>query len=136
MTNDLEQWISLIFATSRMIRRETCHGEKMSLGSYLKIGTLIYISEHKDPTMKEIADFLNIKPPSVTSLVNGLVKSGQIERITDKKDKRIVRLAITSNGKKILADGLNKKREKIKSILSNLDSTDRKNLINILTKLV
>ncbi len=136
MDADLEQLISLIFATTRKIRAQNDSGEKMSINSYLRIGTLIYICENKDPTMKSLADYLNITPPSVTSLVNGLVKSMQIKRIADKKDKRIARLVITPNGKKTLENGLNKKREKLKEILSRLDNLERKNLINILNKLL
>ncbi|RKY72244.1 MAG: hypothetical protein DRP97_00920 [Candidatus Latescibacterota bacterium] len=85
--------------------------------------------------MKEVADYFCITPPSATSLINPLVKSEMLKRVYDKNDRRIVRLSITSKGRKELKRGFNKLNNNMKKILMQLNINEQKNIIRILEKL-
>lgn len=135
MENDIKQIISLMFTTGRLIKECGEGIANMSPYSHLQLETLRYVSEEKIPTMRKVADYLCITPPSATSLINGLVKSGQLSRKTDKKDRRIVRLVVTSKGKQDLCSGLNQIHQNMAKIFEHLNKAERKNLIDILTKL-
>ncbi len=132
--DDLNYLIKLMFATGRIIRKRTKKKERPNPFSILQLETLAYIKEEK-PVMKEVADFLCITPPSATSLINKLVKAGMLERFFDKDDRRIVRLAITDKGEKMLCQEFSKVAHHIKKILIKLNNQEKKNLIKILEKL-
>ena len=131
---DIGQLISMIFAVSRLIRERAQHREKINPFSFLQLETLRYVAEKGDPSMKDIADYLCITPPSATSLTNSLVKARQLERIHDKDDRRFVRLVITPKGKTALASGFKKITTRMRKVVSNLDAKERDDLFKILEK--
>ena len=132
---NIEQLISMIFTTSRLIRERAKNREKIDPFSFLQLETLRYVAEKGDPSMKNVADYLYITPPSATSLINSLVKTKQLERIHDKDDRRLVRLVITPKGKTALASGFKKITTRMRRLLSNLDAKEKDNLFKILEKL-
>lgn len=60
---------------------------------------LKYLSENKNATQKEIADFLHISPPSVATSVKRMEEAGLIMKVADKKDARCNNLKLTKKGK-------------------------------------
>lgn len=69
---------------------------------------LKYLSEHKDVTQKEIADFLHISQPAVAKSLKKLEESGFIVRFENKKDTRCHKLKLTKKGQELVkyADNL------------------------------
>jgi len=131
---NIEQLISMIFAVSRLIRERAKDREKIDPFSFLRLETLRYVAEKDNPSMKDVADYLCVTPPSATSLINSLVEAGQIERIYDKDDRRFVRLAVTPKGKTALASGFKKITTRMRRLLSNLNAKERSDLFKILEK--
>jgi len=132
---NIEQLISAIFSTSRLIREHTENREGLDPFSFFQLETLRYVAEKNNPSMKNIADYLCITPPSATSLINRLVKAKQIERTKDKCDRRLVRLVITPKGEKTFGSGFKKIVKQMRKVLSNLSKKERVDLIAILQKL-
>ena len=132
---DIGQLISMVFATSRLIRERAKDREKIDPFSFLQLETLRYVAEKDNPSMKDIADYLCVTPPSATSLINSLAEAGQLERIHDKNDRRFVRLIVTHKGKTALARGFKKITTRMRRILSNLNARERSDLFKILEKL-
>jgi DNA-binding MarR family transcriptional regulator len=133
MSDHIEQIISLIFTTRKMLheQKELHKGKCCSL---LHIIALNHI-QHDKPLMKNIADFLGVSPPSATSLVNTLAKSELIYRETDNADRRIVRIMISKKGKKFLEAHKKKMAEKMRENLSRLSAKERQQLKEILEKI-
>ncbi len=131
----IEHLISLIFTTTRLIRERTRRPERINPFSFLRLGALRYVSEKGTPSMSEVADYLCITPPSVTSLINGLVKARQLSRLFDKDDRRIVRLAITPSGIKTVHEGFDAIAKRMEKVLDKLDDKEKDELSNILEKL-
>ncbi len=128
--------ISLIFKTNRLIRKRLIKRKKhLDPFSILRFEALRYIVEKKNPLMKEVADYFCITPPSVTSLIDSLVKSGVVKRVYDKNDRRAIRLFITSKGKKEFEKGINKINDNMRKVLRQLNLKELKNLMKILEKL-
>ena len=132
---DIGQLISMVFATSRLIRERAKDREKIDPFSFLQLETLRYVAEKDNPSMRDIADYLCVTPPSATSLINGLAEAGQLERVHDKNDRRFVRLVVTPKGKTVLASGFKKIITRMRKILSNLNARERSDLFKILEKL-
>ena len=132
---NIEQLVSMIFTTSRLIRERSGNQEKIDPFSILQLETLRYVDEKENPSMREIADYLCITAPSATSLIDTLVKSRWLERIHDKADRRLVRLIVTPKGKEALVIGFNKITKRIPAVLGNLSEKERADLVMILEKL-
>lgn len=134
-TTNLEKLVSMIFTTSRLIRERSGNQEKIDPFSMLQLETLRYVNDKENPSMREIADYLCITAPSATSLIDTLVKSKRLERIHDKTDRRLVRLAVSPKGKEALIVGFKKITKRIQTVLNNLSEKERVDLILILEKL-
>ena len=123
-----------MFAAGRLLRvRALTEGFS---ASQLHIGTLRYIAEKKKPLMHEVAQFLRVSPPSATSIVNTLVKQGEVRRVEDKNDRRTVRLEITARGQKTLDDSAWRKHGLIQDAIQGLNEHERMEFKNILEKII
>ena len=132
MANDeIEQIINLMFDAKRMA--------EFNMGSQrfspLHLRALYFISNRPKVVMKNIADLFGITPPSATSLVNGMVKSGLITRSAQKSDRRVVELKMTKKGTSLLTTGFVHFKKRIRQALSLLNNQERKALFGILKKL-
>lgn len=66
---------------------------------------LLAIRGHYDsrgPTVGEVADYLLLKHHSAVELANRTQDLGLIERVADAQDHRVVRLTLTSDGRRVL----------------------------------
>ena len=86
--------------------------------------------------MKDIADNFCVTCPSATAVIDRLAELGIIRRVSDAKDRRIVRLALTSKGKITLKRGLKELSNRMEKMLSGLNKKDREDLKRILNKIV
>ncbi len=134
-TDSLDQLATLMLQTGRQIREGTKGKDSFSPYTALRLEALGFIASSKDPTMRDVAHYFGITPPSTTSLINGLVKSGAITRKLDSNDRRVTRLAITAAGRKAYATSHAQLAGHMKDIFKNLSETERIALIKIFQKL-
>jgi DNA-binding MarR family transcriptional regulator len=55
-------------------------------------------------TVGELAEELSVRPPTVTGLTDRLIKQDLIERSSDPADRRVVRVDLTEEGRRVLAE--------------------------------
>ncbi len=67
----------------------------------VQLMTLHFVKHNDNCKTSDIANFLSVSPPDATRIVETLVKKGFVERINDENDRRIMRIRITDNGKKV-----------------------------------
>jgi DNA-binding MarR family transcriptional regulator len=132
MPNQIEQIINLMFEAKKLLSNGHKHRSSFSP---LHLRILHYISRNQDTVMKDIADLCGITPPSATSLVEGMVKSGLITRTERKSDRRIVHLKITKKGQAMLKSGFQRFTKKIREALHTLTHEERETLIRIIKKI-
>lgn len=124
-----DKWMSLLLQ----------HGSRLTRGCSMPASQLFLarMLKFKGPSrVSDIADFLGVTSPAVTSLVNELVKSGYVnrQRITD--DRRVTLIELNENGQMALDKAEKERKEKMAEVLCHLDTTDIENLLNTLAKLV
>ena len=124
--------LPLMFEMGRLLKREMCR-DGVDVASFLHIETLRYIEEQGMPSMRDIAEYLKIAPPSATTLINSFVKDGILERVEDAADRRIVRLKLSSKGRKILAEAMQKRAQAFSRLVAHLSSHDSEELVRILS---
>jgi DNA-binding MarR family transcriptional regulator len=124
----------LVFRRSILehIRKE---GLKCDL-TFSQAEVLDFIRHSGKETMKSIADYLKITPPSATEIVKEMEKRGLIKRIDDEKDRRIVSIVLTPAAEKLFVS-LHKRKEFIlKKMLSRLNKKDCESFERIIRVLI
>jgi DNA-binding MarR family transcriptional regulator len=133
-TGNINQLISLLFSTGRIIHETEDAPKGCDPLSVLRLETLRYIST-RSPSMNEISTYLRTTPPSATSLVDGLVRAGQLKRISDRKDRRRVKLAVTAKGRRVLERSMKILVTNMSKTFGLLSEREIKTLILILDKI-
>lgn len=104
--------------------------------SLMHIKALDFIARAKEPSMRDVAEFLMITSPGATMVVDKLVANEEIDRRADADDRRIVRLVITARGRETLDTGMNIVKEYISQRLSVLNKTEQKQFSLLLKKII
>jgi len=130
----IEELVSLLFNTPRTIREHTKAKNRLDVFSALRAETLRFIGQ-KNPTMKELADYLHITAPSVTKLTDGLFGKGYIKKQSGIEDKRITRLLLTKKGERTIKDSTEQSVKKLGMVFSKLSQKDIDSFIAILKKI-
>ena len=68
----------------------------------LRLMYLIY--QRNELTISELAELMVVRRPTITGLTDRLVKQKLIRRLSDKTDRRIVRIALTKEGRRVLGE--------------------------------
>jgi long-chain acyl-CoA synthetase len=71
-----------------------------------------------------LAKSLDVRPPSVTALIDGLVARGLVDRRQEDNDRRRVELRITKEGTRLVADADRVVNERLTHIAGYLPSKD------------
>ncbi|OIP78235.1 MAG: hypothetical protein AUK17_02555 [Parcubacteria group bacterium CG2_30_44_18] len=121
--------------TQRLIGDKIRRDEDVGFFSITQLEILRYIDVERQPLMREVAEYLKVTPPSVTFLIDPLVRAGKLRRLSDKKDRRIVRLAITAKGKRALNEGFKKIKGRVGGVFEKLNKKEINNLIKIHQKI-
>jgi len=126
---------SVFFAFTRVIK-SAIQASSTATCSFLQMKTLSYVKEQGEPTMGDIAYELRASSPAVTAIIDKLVETNDLERITDLNDRRIIKLRLTKSGKETLDKSMKAVHKNIQNKLSVLSDSEQKDLINILQKLI
>ncbi len=137
-TTKAEELPQLMFEMGRLLKREiSSAGDALS---YLDAETLRYIEERTQdgatPSMREVAVYLRIAPPSATVIIDGLVKEGMLERTADAKDRRVVRLSISKKGTSRLEKMMQLRAEAFSRVIAHLSTKDCEDLTRILSLII
>jgi MarR family transcriptional regulator, organic hydroperoxide resistance regulator len=101
-----------------------------------QLDTMAYLYEHKKAKMSELSKNAMVKMPTMTDMINKLIKTGVVKREHDEKDRRTVWVSITKEVEKMVAFHLNKRDESIASLMKVLTEDEKKQAVTILKKLV
>lgn len=81
-----------------------CFRQMSALGIHPgQIPFIMLLSQHEDMSQKEIAEELQVKPPTVNVMVQRMEKAGIIGRKHDPDDQRVTRVFLTEKGQKMKA---------------------------------
>jgi DNA-binding MarR family transcriptional regulator len=81
---------------------------------------LVQIARGTDAS-SSLAQKLAVSAPSVTSVVDGLVQRGAVERAHSVEDRRRIALALTEDGRRLLQGAEDALRERLQSIADELE---------------
>ena len=105
----------------------------MQAAQYRMLGVLM--REGTPLSMSELGKRLYISKPYMTVLVDQLIEDGHVQRIPDTRDRRVINITITAEGRRHLKQAASRYKDNIKNILSDLDRKDLEDLCQSLEKL-
>lgn len=106
---------------------------------HLNLGRLclLYMLEEKDyeALPSELGDELAVTRANVSGLLGSLEKLHYIKRAFDANDRRKIKVTMTDDGKKILAQAWPVYEEVVKDLFSELTKDEKENLLSIMNRL-
>jgi DNA-binding MarR family transcriptional regulator len=90
-------------------------------------------------SLGELAEAEQVRPPTMSRIVAGLVRAGLVRRGKTTEDGRRVRLEATAKGTRILQEGRQRRVESLAHAVSSLSEEDRETLggmIEVLEKVI
>jgi MarR family 2-MHQ and catechol resistance regulon transcriptional repressor len=131
-----DQTVSLFFSASRALKHKLGLDNPLSRLPMAQMEALRFVRERVSAQMKQVAEFLDITPPSATALINHLAQSGLVKRTFDRKDRRTIHLTLTKKGRAVLDKGIKQRCKIFKLMLGNLNTKEQSEFIRILKKMV
>jgi DNA-binding MarR family transcriptional regulator len=95
---------------------------------------IVFLGKNQQVIMREIAEFLQVPLSTTTGIVDKLVESGYLSRFHSNEDRRIIKVGLSSSGKKsfnLLQTSLHNMG---KTVLGDLTPTERDQFIGLLGK--
>lgn len=96
---------------------------------------LCIIYEKGQVTMGELCKEISSACSTATDLADKLEKAGYVERIREKRDRRVVRLSILPKGEKLIKKVTERRAETLSLIMDTFDQEDRMKMISFLETL-
>jgi DNA-binding MarR family transcriptional regulator len=100
--------------------------------------TLYRAGEDGKPMLRvtDLGERLLIRPPSVTGVIDRLVRAGYLDRLSSPDDKRAKLIALTPAGRQLVETLHNAHDEQVTALLNVLTAADQKDLHRILEQFV
>ncbi len=133
-SQELSESISYIQRMARTLlkqRSDALIQGKVTMPQYLSLELL---SNRGHLKMNVIAKALHISLPAATGLVNRLVKMKLVKRGYDPKDRRVIFIELTAEGKKITERTKLARRKIIEEMFGGISEAERKAYIEIIRK--
>src|SRR5579864_4654555 len=77
-------------------------------------------------TLGELATIEQVRPPTMSRIVDGLVKQNLVDRITEETDRRTIRITPTRKGRKLLLEGKTRRVRALAKRLGDLTHEELK----------
>jgi DNA-binding MarR family transcriptional regulator len=100
--------------------------------TFSQVEILHFIGITGKKTMKSIADYLKITPPSVTEMIKEMEKKNLVKRTNEKKDRRTVSVMLTKHSRERYISISKSKQSILNQMTSKLSSEDKKSLERII----
>ena len=79
-------------------------------------------------SLAALAQEEQVRPPTMTRIVDALVRDGLVTREADPADRRMVRIAATDEGRRLLGEGRRRRVAAVTERLSRLADSERRAL--------
>jgi DNA-binding MarR family transcriptional regulator len=132
----LEKAMGLYLRSAGMIdpfRMRTWKGLELTV---TQLRVLLVLREDPGAPAGVLAERLRVTPPTVTGLVDRLVRSGAVQREEDPKDRRLVRNVLTERGQEVLGEVEREGRTFLTQVFERLSKEQLSGLVESLEALV
>jgi len=123
-----------VMRLSRRLRQQVAGGVTSS-----QVSALATVERLETPTLGELAASEKVRPPSMTRIVVGLEAAGLVSRRVDADDRRVARVMLTAEGRRVLQRSRSLRTAFLARRLRRLSAPEREalgELVRLLERLV
>jgi len=103
--------------------------------SFPQFVALQYLNLRSPCRMSEMAEHLSVRMASATGMADRMIRAGYVRRLAEPKDRRVVKIAITPKGKRMLGTIFEQKRRMARELFGHLTRRERNDYVRILEKM-
>ncbi len=126
---DIEKELRYIAGIIKQKGREILHNYPITAPQFV---ALQFLLEYGDMTLGELSNKIHLAFSTTTDLVDRMEKINVVERVKDKKDRRVVRIHLLDEGKKIIKEVIEKRKDYLGEVLANVKEDDIQQLSHLL----
>ncbi len=104
--------------------------------SVSQLSIMVAIFEQGMTKAGELSKIMGVSAPSITGIVDRLVRANYIKRTPDGKDRRAINLMLTKKGQAEVKNLTNRVQQRWRTIILGLDPKDREMYLVILKKIL
>jgi DNA-binding MarR family transcriptional regulator len=86
-----------------------------------QIKVLATFTERECYSMTELSQILSVTLPTMTAMIDRLILSGLVKRERDERDRRVVLVRLTGDGKKVISNLMEIRKQEIEKVLRTLE---------------
>lgn len=116
--NEIEYDLRKVNAVVKQKGREILNNFPITPPQFI---ALQWLSEEGDMTIGDLSNKMYLAFSTTTDLIDRMEKNQLVERVRDKRDRRVVRIHLLDKGSKIIEDVLERRRAYLREMLSDLD---------------
>jgi DNA-binding MarR family transcriptional regulator len=116
----------LRLVVTRLARRLRQHAD--ATVSPTQLAALATIDRQGSVTLGELAALEQVQPPTITAAVGRMEERGLVVRVPDRTDRRVARVEITAEGRRLLEQSRSRKTAYLEQRLEHLTADERATL--------
>jgi DNA-binding MarR family transcriptional regulator len=89
-----------------------------------QIKVLATFTERESYSMSELSQMLSVTLPTMTAMIDRLIQSGLVKRERDERDRRVVLVRLTGDGKKVISNLMEIRKQEIEKVLRTLEQEE------------
>lgn len=105
---------------------------KITLPQFL---VLVFLDRESEAKMTDLAHFMNVSTAAITGLVDRLVRDSYVIRAYEPKDRRIVKVKLTTKGNELVRKINEHRRQMVIKIFGRISEADRQDYLRILLQI-
>src|SRR5262245_56043624 len=121
---DLRDLVAEILSQFRLVDEASANGPHVEL-SIQDLRVVEHLGDTGPRIMRELAEHLRLAVSSVTSVVDNLENKGLVQRQRSEKDRRIVRVELTTAGTAIYHAAVKEKLQLLRGMLAALTDDEQ-----------
>ena len=123
----------------RIIRAVDLHSRKLVAQHEItgpQLVCLLSVEEHEPVTPSAIARHVHLSPSTVIGILDRLQAKGLVQRDRDLKDRRLVRVALTEQGKALVASAPSPLQDTLADAMNDLPESEKVTIAESLDRIV
>ena len=130
----IDRYVSINFSVNRkfdhLIRQEI--GDVLTTEQHFMMR---HINQVEECTSTELSSCFGVKKSAITPIINRLFEKGWVDRKRDEKDRRVIYLSLTQEGKIIFAEMEKKIQSIIESVITKFGNEEIEQFLDTYAKL-
>ena len=96
---------------------------------------LEYITHKGQSRMTDMAHYMKVSTAAMTGVIERLVRAGYVFRLSEPRDRRIIKIAVLPKGSKLVDKFNRERRQMIMDLFGKLTQKEREDYLRIVTRL-